>query len=67
MNAPYNTGKVLIGSKYERPLRVEMSRDMENLQRGLLSRAEKRVIAGTKLLIILCLGAMIGLAVGWMV
>ena len=63
----YNTGKVKIGINYQKPLRVDMSRDMENLQRGLLSRAEKRAIASFNLLIILALGAMVGLAIGWMV
>ena len=67
MNAPYNTGKVLIGSRYERPLRVDMSRDMERLQTGLLSRAERRALAGFHLLIILCMGAMVGLAIAWMI
>ena len=46
MNTPFNTGKVAIGSRYERPLRVEMSRDMERLQRGLLEqRLEKQIRA----------------------
>jgi|DEB3_MinimDraft_2_1074329.scaffolds.fasta_scaffold152011_2 hypothetical protein len=63
----YNTGKVKIGINYQKPLRVDMSRDMENLQRGLLSRAERRAIASFNLLIILALGAMVGLAIGWMV
>lgn len=67
MNDVYNTGKVLIGSQYQKPYRVDMSRDMERLQTGLLSRAERRAIAGVKLLIILAMGAMIGLAVAWMI
>lgn len=67
MNNVYNTGKVLIGSQYQKPLRVDMSRDMERLQTGLLSRAERRALAGVKLLIILAMGAMVGLAIAWMI
>ena len=67
MKHVYNTGKVSIGSRYEPPLRVDMSRDMERLQTGLLHPAEKRALAGVKLLIILSLGAMVGLAIAWMI
>lgn len=67
MKHVYNTGKVAIGSRYERPLRVDMSRDMELLQTGLLSRAERRALAGFHLLIILAMGGMIGLAIAWMI
>ena len=68
----YNTGKVKIGINYHKPLRVDMSRDMELLQTGLLERLnqkkiENRILAGVRLLIILALGAMVGLAIGWMV
>ena len=65
MNTPFNTGKVAIGSRYERPLRVEMSRDMERLQRGLLEqRLEKRAASAFTLLWVLVLGL---LGVLWMV
>lgn len=37
---PYNTGKVLIGSRYEPPNRVEFSRDAERLQSALLGIKE---------------------------
>ena len=64
MNTPFNTGKVAIGSRYERPLRVEMSRDMERLQRGLLEqRLEKRAASAFTLLWVLVLGL---LGVLWM-
>ena len=33
---PYNTGKVLIGSRYEPPRRVEYSADAELLQAALI-------------------------------
>lgn len=34
---PYNTGKVLIGSRYEPPRRMEYSADAELLQSALLN------------------------------
>lgn len=64
---PYNTGKVQIGINYQRPYRIDISRDMESLQIGLLHPAEKRALAGVKLLIILAMGAMVGLAIAWMI
>ena len=68
MNTPFNTGKVSIGSRYQAPVRVEVSRDMELLQTGLLhSRLERRSRAALALLTILAFGAMIGLAIAWMV
>lgn len=72
MKNVYNTGKVSIGSNYHKPQRFDMSRDMELLQTGLLERLnqrkiENRILAGVRLLIILALGAMVGLAVGWMI
>ena len=68
MNIPYNTGKVSIGSRYQRPVRLEVSRDMELLQTGLLhSRLERRSRAALALLTILAFGAMVGLAIAWMV
>lgn len=39
---PYNTGKVLIGSRYEPPSRIEFSRDAERLQAALLGIKEPR-------------------------
>jgi hypothetical protein len=68
MNTPFNTGKVSIGSRYQAPVRVEVSRDMELLQTGLLhSRLERRSRAALSLLTILMCGALIGLAIAWMV
>lgn len=40
---PYNTGKVLIGSRYEPPSRIEFSRDAEHLQAALLGIKEPRI------------------------
>lgn len=40
---PYNTGKVLIGSRYEPPQRIEFSRDAEHLQAALLGIKEPRI------------------------
>lgn len=40
---PYNTGKVLIGSRYEPPSRIEFSRDAEHLQAALLGIKEPRL------------------------
>ena len=34
---PYNTGKVLIGSRYEPPRKYWVSRDMERLQTSLIA------------------------------
>ena len=64
MNNVYNTGKVKIGCHYEAPRRIEMSRDMERLQRGLLEqRLEKRAASAFTLLWVLVLGL---LGVLWM-
>lgn len=38
MNTPYDTGKVKIGIYYQKPLKCEMSRDMELLQGALLNQ-----------------------------
>ena len=68
MNVPFNTGKVSIGSRYQRPVRLEVSRDMELLQAGLLhSRLERRSRAALALLTILACGAMIGVAIALMI
>ena len=40
---PYNTGKVLIGSRYEPPKRIEYSQDAERLQSALLGIEEPRL------------------------
>ena len=46
MKHVYNTGKVQIGLRYEKPKNYTISRDMENLQRGLLeSKLERRAQA----------------------
>ena len=64
MNTPFNTGKVAIGSRYERPLRVEMSRDMERLQRGLLEqRLEKRAASAFSFVLVV---VFVSLGVLWM-
>jgi cytoskeletal protein RodZ len=43
----YNTGKVQIGLRYERPKNYTFSRDMERLQDGLLQhKRERRIEAG---------------------
>ena len=36
MNVPYNTGKVKIGARYEKPLPVEDDGDMLRLQTALI-------------------------------
>jgi hypothetical protein len=49
---PYNTGKVLIGSRYEPPKYIEESRHMLNLQRVLLEKkTERRSVAAADLVI----------------
>ena len=37
---PFNTGKVLIGSRYERPVRITYSRLEERLQASLLKKPQ---------------------------
>lgn len=51
MNAPYNTGKVLIGSAYTPPRRVTMSRDEERLQTALLNSPRPPALARVKQLL----------------
>lgn len=63
----YNTGKVKIGINYQKPYRVDMSRDMERLQTGLISRVERKAKSGIQLIIILAMAAMIGYAMSRMV
>jgi len=47
---PYNTGKVLIGSRYEPPKYVEKSPHMLRLQRSLLEeKTERRTVAAADL------------------
>lgn len=61
---PFNTGKVLIGSRYEPPRRYEMSRDMETLQRKLLEeRLGRRATAASA--IVLYITALFCLALWW--
>lgn len=43
---PYNTGKVLIGCRYEPVKRVEFSRDAERLQTALIGRPKREVTPG---------------------
>ena len=63
MKHVYNTGKVQIGLRYEKPKNYTISRDMENLQRGLLeSRLERRAEAAAYLIGVLICTA---LAVVW--
>jgi hypothetical protein len=65
---PYNTGKVSIGIHYHPKVTYPISRDMERLQGSLLEHpAAKRARAATALLIILAFGAMVGLAIAWMI
>lgn len=40
---PYNTGKVLIGSRYEPSRRYEISRDAEIIQAALLGHRRNRL------------------------
>ena len=64
MNNVYNTGKVKIGCHYEAPRRIEMSRDMERLQRGLLEqRLEKRAASAFSLVLVV---VFVSLGVLWM-
>ena len=61
---PFNTGKVLIGSRYERPKNYELSRDMETLQRKLLEeRLGRRATAASA--IVLYITALFCLALWW--
>lgn len=61
---PFNTGKVLIGSRYEPPRRYEASRDMETLQRKLLEeRLGRRARASAA--IVLYITALFSLAMWW--
>ena len=63
---PFNTGKVLIGSRYEPPKRYEMSRDMETLQRKLLEeRLGRRAQASAA--IVIYITALFCLALWWVV
>ena len=43
---PYNTGKVLIGCRYEPVNRVEFSRDAERLQSALIGSPKREVTPG---------------------
>lgn len=61
---PYNTGKVLIGSRYEPPRQYQMSRDAERLQSVLLGHRRRRLHFFDVLgYCILAVAAMIGLAI----
>lgn len=45
MIAPYNTGKVLIGCNYQRPLpNLVNTRDAELIQAALLSKQDKSLL-----------------------
>lgn len=56
----YNTGKVKIGLAYQPKQNYTVSRDMENLQRGLLeAKLERRAEASTYMI-----GVIIFIAVG---
>lgn len=46
MKTPYNTGKVLIGCRYEPVKRVEFSRDAERLQTALIGSPKREVTPG---------------------
>ena len=63
---PFNTGKVLIGSRYEPPRRYEMSRDMETLQRKLLEEGLGRR-ARASAAIVIYITALFCLALWWVV
>lgn len=43
---PYNTGKVLIGCRYEPVKRVEFSQDAERIQSALIGRPKREVTPG---------------------
>ena len=56
MNTPYDNGKVKIGIYYQKPLKCEMSRDMELIQGALLgdnSRLFARKVLNILYLIVL--------------
>ena len=64
MNTPYDNGKVKIGIYYQKPLKCEMSRDMELIQGALLgdnSRLFARKVLNILYLIVLfgVLGALL--------
>lgn len=46
MKHPYNTGKVLIGCRYEPSKKVEFSRDAERLQSALIGSPKREVTPG---------------------
>ena len=46
MKHPYNTGKVLIGCRYEPSTKVEFSRDAERLQSALIGSPKREVTPG---------------------
>lgn len=48
MKTPYNTGKVTIGSRYQPPVNVSVSGDMEHLQSALLGHRGPRIDANAK-------------------
>jgi len=56
MNTPYDTGKVKIGIYYQKPLKCEMSKDMELIQGALLgdnSRLFQRKVLNISYIIVL--------------
>ena len=58
MNTPYDNGKVKIGIYYQKPLRCEMSKDMELLQSALIG--DTRKIFWRKVLNISYLAVLVG-------
>jgi hypothetical protein len=66
MKHVYNTGKVQIGLRYEKPKNYTISRDMENLQRGLLEeRLGKRANAAA--IVVLYVFALVSVAMYWVI
>ena len=63
---PYNTGKVLIGCRYEPAKRVEFSRDAERLQTALIGSPKREVTPGYCLSLAAVCAALVA-AVLWVV
>jgi hypothetical protein len=66
MKHVYNTGKVQIGLRYEKPKNYTTSRDMERLQRGLLEeRLGKRANAAA--IVVIYVFALVSVAMYWVI
>jgi hypothetical protein len=59
---PYNTGKVLIGCRYEPVERVEFSRDAERIQSAFIGRPKREMTPGYCLsLAVVCAAVMVAM------